>query len=127
MSPEPRKDIPSMTIEANFKMLDQAVSDSNSFASLFGIANISDYSALALRYPFTATEMTKLLGGKGSHLAVSLLKKIKNQKGIDVKHSDNNYHRTVMVNKTGFHKYSHEMLELLKKVQAGEDYDLNME
>jgi hypothetical protein len=121
-----RHDIPTMTIEADFKMLNQAVEDSNSFAKLFGVANISDYSAASAIHCLSATEMTKQLGGKGSYLAVSLIRKIKEDTGIDIKESDNRYHRTEKVNKTTFHKYSSEMLSLLKKIHAGEAYKLDM-
>lgn len=122
-----RHDIPTMTIEADFKMLNQAVEDSNSFAKLFGIANISDYSAASAHHCLSATELTNQLGGKGSYIAVSLIRKIKEDKGVDIKESDNRYHRTEKVNKTMFHKYSADMLEILKKVQAGEDYELDLE
>lgn len=122
-----RHDIPTMTVEADFKMLDQAVENADSFAKLFGIANISDYSAASAQYPLSATQLTTQLGGTGSWLAVSLLKKIKEEKGVDLKASDNRYHRSEKVNKSTFHKYSAEMLAILKTVQAGEPYELNMD
>lgn len=121
-----RHDIPTMTIEADFKMLSQAVEDSNSFAKLFGIANISDYSAASAHHALSATELTRHLGGNGSYLAVSLLRKIKDETGVDIKASDNRYHRTEKVNTTVFHKYSDEMLAILKKLQAGDPYELDM-
>nr|WP_261397496.1 SIR2 family protein [Nitratireductor aquimarinus] len=121
-----RHDIPTMTIKADFKMLHQAVEDSSSFAKLFGVANISDYSAASAIHCLSATEMTKQLGGKGSYLAVSLIRKIKEETGIDIKESDNRYHRTEKVNNTTFHKYSSDMLSILKKIQAGEVYELDM-
>jgi hypothetical protein len=55
-----------------------------------------------------------------------LLKRIKEEKGVDLKASDNRYHRSEKVNKSSFHKYSTELLTILKAVQAGEDYELNM-
>ncbi|WP_024896924.1 SIR2 family NAD-dependent protein deacylase [Brucella rhizosphaerae] len=122
-----RHDIPTMTVEADFKMLDQAVENSDSFAKLFGIANISDYSAASANYPLSATQLTTQLGGTGSYLAVSLLKKIKEEKGIDLKASDNRYHRSEKVNTSTFHKYSVEMLVVLMAVQANQPYELNMD
>ncbi len=121
-----RHDIPTMTIEADFKMLNQAVEDSNTFAKLFGIANISDYSAASAHHCLSATQMTRQLGGNGSYLAVSLLRKIKDETGIDIKASDNRYHRTEKVNTTTFHKYSADMLAILNKVHAGLPYELDM-
>jgi hypothetical protein len=122
-----RHDIPTMTVEADFKMLDQAVETQDSFGKLFGIANISNYSAASAQYPFTATQLTKLLGGTGSWLAVSLLKRIKEETGIDIKALDSRYHRSEKVNKSEFHKYSAEMLTILEKVKNNETFELNMD
>ncbi|HWJ70721.1 MAG TPA: SIR2 family protein [Sphingobium sp.] len=122
-----RHDIPTMTIEADFQMLNQAVEDADSFAKLFGIANISDYSAASAQYPFSATQLTSQLGGTGSYLAVSLIKRIMEETGVDIKANDNRYHRLEKVNKTTFHKYSPDMLAILTKVQAGAPYELNMD
>ena len=122
-----RHDIPTMTVEADFKMLNQAVEDSDSFAKLFGIANISDYSAASAQHPFSATQLTTQLGGTGSYLAVSLLRRLKEETGIDIKASDNRYHRAEQVNRSTFHKYSAEILPILSAVQAGEPYDLKMD
>ena len=122
-----RHDIPMMTVEADIKMLNHAVENSDSFAKLFGIANISDYSSASAQYPLSATQLTTHLGGTGSYLAVSLLKKIKEDTGVDIKAIDSRYHRSEKVNKSEFHKYSPDMLVILKKVQAGEPYELNMD
>jgi len=121
-----RHDIPQMTIQADFKMLADSVNDSDSFAKLFGIANITDYSAASAQYPHSATQITKALGGSGSYLAVAAMRKIKKDTGIDIKSSDNRYHRCEMVNTTPFHKYSAAGLELIRKVDAGEAYDVDL-
>ena len=122
-----RNDIPTMTVEADFQMLNKAVEDTDTFAKLFGIANISDYSMASAQHPMSATQLTKHLGSTGSYLAVSLLRKIKKETGIDIKASDNRYHRSEQVNTSKFHKYSAEMLTILEKVQNGEPYELDME
>lgn len=115
-----RHDIPKMTVHADFQMLTESVANSNSFAKLFGIANISDYSSISAQYPLSATQITEKLGGKGSYLAVFLIKKLKTDFGIDIKATDNRYHRCEMVNKTPFHKYSQDALELLRSLRDGE-------
>jgi len=110
-----------MTVHADFQMLTESVANSDSFAKLFGIANISDYSSISAQYPLSATQITEKLGGKGSYLAVYLMKKIKTEYGIDIKATDNRYHRCEMVNKTPFHKYSYEALDLLRALKDGQD------
>lgn len=121
-----RHDIPKMQVEADFKMLSAAVEDSNSFAKLFGIANISEYSAASAQYPYSPTEVGQALGGKGWHVCNQLIDAIKAKKGVNIRGSDNRYHRSERVNKTPFHKYSPEAIALLKKVQSEQEYEVDM-
>lgn len=119
-----RHDIPKMKVQADFKMLTDAVANSSTFAKLFGIANISDFSALAAHHPLSATQLGTLLGGHSWHTANALIDKIVDEKGINIKLSDNRYHRTEQVNKTTLHKYSQEALALLQKVRDGQPYEV---
>ena len=121
-----RHDIPKMQVEADFQMLNAAVEDSDSFAKLFGIANISDYSAASAQYPYSPTEVGQALGGKGWHTCNQIIDAIKASKGVNIRGSDNRYHRSERVNKTPFHKYSVEAIKLLKSVQDGNEYELDM-
>ncbi|MCF6118420.1 SIR2 family protein [Mesorhizobium muleiense] len=121
-----RHDIPKMTVEADFKMLSLAVEDSETFAKLFGIANINDYSAASAQFPFSPTEVGQALGGASWHLTNTLIEKVWAQRKVDLKATDNRYHRRERVNKTPFHKYSHDLIELLKKVRDGQEYDLDL-
>lgn len=52
-----RSDIPKMIVEADFKMLNSAVENSEAFAKLFGIANINDYSIAGAHHPMSITEV----------------------------------------------------------------------
>lgn len=121
-----RHDIPKMTVQADFRMLTESVENSDTFAKLFGIANISDYSSLSAQFPLSATQITSKLGGKGSYLAVSLIKQLKEQTGFDIKATDNRYHRCEMVNRTPFHKYSMDGLELLRAFRDGEEISVDL-
>jgi hypothetical protein len=121
-----RRDIPKMAVDANFEMLSGAVESDESFAKLFGLANIPDYSAMSATHPYALTEVGKMLGGTGWHPADKLLKKIKAETGIDIKDSDNRYHIAVKISKTTFNKYSPELVALLERVQKGEKYDVDL-
>jgi hypothetical protein len=121
-----RHDIPKMTVDANFEMLSGAVESDESFATLFGLAHVSDFSAAAASHPYALTEVGVALGGKGWHLADKLLKSVKKDKGIDIKESDNMYHIAHRVNKTVFGKYSADMIALLEKVRDGSAYDVEL-
>ncbi len=111
-----RHDIPKMTVDANFHMLSGAVESEESFAKLFGLAEVSSYSTLAATHPFALTEVGKALGGNGWHLADKLLKQVKSETGVDLKGSDNRYHVAHKVNKTVFGKYSQDAISLLEAV-----------
>lgn len=121
-----RHDIPKMTVHADFQMLNDAVENSSSFAKLFGIANITSYSSTSAHYKYSATQLGEKLGGTTWHVANKLIDRIKAFTGINIKGSDNIYHRTELVNKSEFHKYSEEALELLKLAQDGTEYTLRM-
>lgn len=121
-----RSDIPKMKVEADFKMLNSAVESSEAFAKLFGIANINDFSAAGAYHPMSLTEVGKALGYKGWHSADALIWRVTQKTGTDIKKSDNRYHRADKVNKTVFHKYSQDAIELLKKVRDEEDYELDL-
>lgn len=121
-----RSDIPKMTVEADFKMLTSAVESSEAFAKLFGIANINDYSRAGAYHPMSLTEVGKALGYKGWHHADALIDRINKKTGINIKRSDNRYHRADKVNRTVFHKYSPDAIELLQKERDGEDYEIDL-
>jgi len=119
-----RHDIPMTKVDADFKMLTESVADSSSFANLFGIANISDYSAASAHFKYSATQLGEALGGTSWHPAIKLIKQLRDDSGFNMKASDNVYHRTELVNKTYFNKYSDEALSLLEKVRDGETYEI---
>lgn len=122
-----RHDIPKAKVDADFEMLTGSVQDSSTFAKLFGIANISDYSAASAHHCYSATQLGIKLGGKTWHVAHKLMKKLEEETGFNIKTSDNIYHRTEILNTSAFNKYSEEALELLQKVQNGEQYEIKAE
>lgn len=121
-----RHDIPKSKLEADFELLSQSVQDAPAFAKLFGLAEISEYSAASARYKYSLTELGKALGGPSWHLANKLIDKVKAQTGINIKASDNVYHRTEKLNKSRFHKYSDEALLLLKQAKDDTPFQINM-
>lgn len=114
-----RHDIPKGKVEADFQMLTESVASSTSFAKLFGIATISDYSAASAHYKYSATQLGQALGGQTWHPANKLIERLRDEFGYDMKSTDSVYHRTELVNKTPFHKYSDDALDLLVNVRDG--------
>jgi hypothetical protein len=110
----------------DFEMLRQIAEEDSTLPKLYGIAELNNGQALNANYPYTMSEVAKLLGRQSWHAVQNIIDKIEEEKHFDIKSSDNNYHITIMTGKTGFHKYSPLALELMKKVINGDDYELNL-
>jgi SIR2-like domain len=121
-----RHDIPRMQMEANFQFLTEKVESSETFASLFGIATISDYSAASAHHKYTATQLAKKLGGETWHVANKLIEKLEADSGKNIKSGDNIYHRSEQMNKNSYHKYSEEAFDLLAAVRDNKPYELKI-
>lgn len=119
-------DIPKMKVEADFKMLTESVADNDTFAKLFGLATINNYSLAAVQHPYSPNELAKKLGYKRWHNLNNLIEQIEKETGINIKSTANRYHRCDKHNKTNLHKYSEEAFDLLSKVQTGQPYTLDL-
>jgi hypothetical protein len=117
-----RHDIPRMTFQADFQFLEHAVADQEQFAKLFGIATISDPSAVAANYPYTLSAVGKKMGYNYWYPVQVLIDKVKQQKSFDLKASDNKYHIATKYGKSILHKYSEDAIALLKRVRKNEAY-----
>lgn len=119
-----RSNIPRRHVEIDFKQLLNATESSESFAKLFGITSLDDPSKVNLEFKYSLTDVAQKLGYRTWHKADVLINKIKNEKGFDIKGSDNKYHLAVSVGSTIFHKYSDAFFEILLKVKNNETYDI---
>ena len=121
-----RHDVSRLPVGVNFEMLIEGVSDSENCAKLFGIAPIPDYSMRSVTHPLSATDVGKKLDTKSWHITVKLINQIKDETGVNLKETDNKYHKSEKHNASIFRSYSHEFVELLKKIQNGEKYKLDI-
>jgi hypothetical protein len=119
-----RHDIPRRAVEADFQMLEHAVKDREEFAKLFGITTISNPSVIAANFPYTITTVAEKLRVKHRSRVQSLIDKVNEEKGFDIKASDNKYHLCIKYSKTPVHKYSEDAVALLKKVKNGDEYSI---
>ena len=125
-----RTDIPKKQVEIDFKMLENAVESGENFANLFGVTSVGDSSKINLTHRYVITEVYKLLGLKGWKSVNDLIKRIEDEKGINIKGFDNKYHVNVkfgVAETSKSHKYSDAFVDLLKKVIAGADYIVDTE
>ena len=122
-----RSDVPKKQVEANFETLERAVQNSKEFASLFGIATISDPSVFSARYTMTLTDLARKVTGRKSatwHPAQKLIDKIMTDTGIDIKSYDNDYHQAIKYNNNVVHKYSDDAVDLLTAVLKSDNYHI---
>ena len=103
--------------------------------TLFGLTTVDDPSAYNAKYPYTLTTVGEKLGffdqkNQGSWWkADELIKQVKEEKGIDIKASDNRYHVKIKIGKkrkSVVNKYSDEAVSLLRKVKDKVNYSLDI-
>lgn len=122
-----RHDIPRMNLQVDFATLEQAVASNENLPKLLGITGLSNASMFNATYPYTLTDVAKKLGHKTWHMADQLNSKIIEEKNINVKSSDNQYHIKIKSgDKSELNKYSEAFIELLQKVQNGQSYDVTL-
>ncbi|WP_319506467.1 SIR2 family protein [uncultured Methanolobus sp.] len=124
-----RSDIPRSELKVNYETLEHVVNGKEGLATLYGISILDNPEHLNAFYPYTLTQISEKLGflnieGNGIwQKSYPLIEKIINEKGVDIRESDNIFHiniRTGTVSNT--HKYSDSTVSLLEKVRDGEDY-----
>lgn len=120
-----RHDIPRMGVQVDFATLEQAVMSDGSLPKLLGITGLGDADMFNAAYPYTLTAVAKKLGFKTWHHADQLNDKIIQQKKINIKTSDNQYHIKVKAgDKSEFNKYSEAFVDLLRKVMSDQAYEV---
>ncbi|EEJ8659241.1 hypothetical protein NJ45_004993 [Salmonella enterica subsp. enterica] len=92
--------------------------------TIYGIAELNNGQALNASYPYTISELAKLLDMGSWHYVHKVLERIHKETGFNIKSSDNNYHVLVKTGKEGVHKYSPAAFELIKKIINGQKYKL---
>lgn len=121
-----RSDIPRRSVEVDFDIIEKAVSDEQSLPRLYGVAMLDDPSQLNLQYPYNLTQIAQQLGYSNWHSANRLIEKLHRNNGINIKGTDNKYHILIKTGKMEMHKYSRHAVELLKKVDKGEEYTIEI-
>jgi hypothetical protein len=122
-----RKDIPRQMLEVDFDLISTKTSSEEEFAKLFGIADLQPATEFSAKYPFNLTEVGKKLGFPGWHRANTLIAKIRDETGVDIKASDNQYHCTVRISKKSkAQMYSQDAVDLLACVRDEQPYNVEL-
>ncbi len=122
-----RKDIPTRKIDIDYDTLEHALKNDDQIKSIFGITTVSESTGVNIQYPYSLTGVAKELGYSYWSHANVLLKRIESEKGVNIKASDNKYHLKIPTGQTSFsRKYSIAMVDLLKSVQNGSEYTVEI-
>jgi hypothetical protein len=122
-----RHDIPSGSVQVDYDVLERVAGEKDFLPKLLGITVIDNPNQ---SHPYTLTQLSQRIGLPNWQAANHLLNRIKDEKGIDLRSSDNRYHCKI---KTGnkassmARKWSHEGVALLKKVQEGDEYEVTLQ
>lgn len=119
-----RHDIPSGSVQVDYDVLERVAGEKDYLPKLLGITVVDNPNQ---SHPYTLTQLSQRRGLPNWQAANHLLNRIKEEKAIDLRSTDNRYHCKI---KTGnkassmARKWSHEGVDLLKKVLNNEDYEI---
>lgn len=117
-----RKDIPGGTIEVDYATLEKVAQDDEQLPRMLGLT-LADTDNKT--HPFTLSQVADELNLKGWNALNPVIRKIKDEKGTDLRASDNCYHERIKTGKkSATRKWSHEAVELFRSILAGKQYDL---
>jgi hypothetical protein len=120
-----RRDIPNGNIEVDYKTLEHAATGDN-LPAMLGLTLANNIN---MQHPHLLSAVGKSLGFPGWHDADKLIKRIRDETGIDLKDSDNRYHCRVKTgngDKSFSRKFSDEAVEILGKVRDGLQYSVEL-
>jgi hypothetical protein len=121
-----RTDIPRRQFEVNYDTLEGLTASDEKLPNLLGIVQADNAN---LSHPFVLTQVGQKLGYPGWHGAKKLIGRILADKGVNILETDNRYHcsvKTGVKQKSTIHKYSSELVSLLKLVRDGSLYTVKL-
>jgi hypothetical protein len=117
-----RKDIPAGTVEVDYATLEKVAQDDEQLPRMLGLTFADTDNKT---HPFTLSHVADELKLKGWNALNPVIRKIKDETGVDLRASDNCYHERIKTGKkSATRKWSHEAVELFKKIIAGKEYKL---
>lgn len=121
-----RHDIPSGSVEVNYDVLERVSDEQDHLPSLLGITSINNPNQ---SHPFTLTQLAGRIGLPNWQAADKLLHRIKEEKGIDLRSTDNRYHcriKTGTRETSSTRKWSQQEADLLSDVLNGNDFEIDL-
>ena len=121
-----RHDIPSGNVAVNYDTLERVANDQDHLATLLGITIVDNPNK---SQPYTLTQVAQKLQLRNWHRVNKLINRIKEDKGTDLRSSDNRYHckiRTGTKSSSAAHKWSNEAIDLFNLVKSNAPYELKI-
>ncbi len=117
-----RKDIPVGTVEVDYSTLEKMAHDDELLPKMLGLT-LADTNNKT--HPFTLGQVADELELKGWNALNPVIKKISDEKGVDLRASDNRYHERIKTGKkSATRKWSHEAIDLFRTVMGGKPYEV---
>lgn len=121
-----RTDISNGTLRVDYNTLKGLNESTEDSLKIFGLSPIIDLSQSNAHYRHTISQVATILGFSYWHPVNLILKKIKEEKGVDLKSFDNKYHRGNRYGNSVFHEYSDDFVDIARKVNSGQEYSLEV-
>ncbi|WP_421779764.1 SIR2 family protein [Kiloniella litopenaei] len=121
-----RHDIPSGSVEVNYDVLERVAERQDELPTLLGISSVNNTNQT---HPYTLTQVAKRLGFSHWSAVGKLINRIRDETGIDLRSTDNQYHckiKTGTKESSSTRKWSHEAVDLLSLIQEGRPYQVNI-
>jgi len=121
-----RKDIPSGEVEVDFSTLERLAKNEDELPKMLGLTYSDSENKL---HPYTLSMVADEIGLKNWQGADKILKKIKEETGVELRDSDNRYHckiKTGKKDKSATRKWSQEAIDLLRAVEEGKEYKIEI-
>jgi hypothetical protein len=123
-----RSSIPKANLEMNLEMIEGKLASNEEFSNVLGFAYLPDAVAYPEKFKYSPDEVGKLIDNSGWHIVNKLIKKIFTEKGVDIKATSNKYHSLFKTSAVGTcHRYTEDLVDLLRLVMANADYDVDIE
>lgn len=119
-----RTDYSNGNIEVDYQAISTLASGHAGKLTVVGLTPIVDLAQSEAHYRHTISAIAEALQFTHWNKVNELIKKIEVEKGKNIKSYDNIYHQFRKYGKNTYHKYSDDLIELLKLVQSGEEYSV---
>lgn len=118
-------DLPRRELPFNFELLSEISDDDAKLPTLFGLGSLDDGQHINASFCYTISGVAEALGYDHWYPVNTLIKKIIEEKGINIKDSNNRYHLKIKSGqKSNIDKYSKACIDLLEKVKNDLPYEI---